>query len=254
MTRYARQAILPEIGEQGQRRLRAAHAVIVGVGGIGSVSAELLARAGVGRLTLIDFDLVEESNLGRQALYTTADIGEPKAEAAKRRIAAINPDVVVTAVVDHLERGSLPLLDGCDIVVDGTDNMETRFLINERCRGELPVIFSSAVMDRGSVLPVVRGGACYACLFRTKRNGESCCEHGVINGAVHLAGTVAATEAIKLLVGVRPMAGLFSFSLFDARFAVLTTRRDPACPVCGEKGGKAGKSGAKRTERKREEK
>ncbi len=232
--RYARQTILPEVGEEGQARLAASTVAIVGMGALGSVAAELLARAGVGRLKLIDFDILEMNNLQRQALYVTEDAGRPKVDAARERIAAINPDVTVDAVMDHLERRNLPWLDDADLVIDGTDNMETRFLINERCSGKRPVIFASAVMDKGSVLPVLPGRACYACIYGKKKNCETCCEHGVLNGATHVAASVAATEALKALLGLPAMDGLFSFSLFDSRFDLLRVRRDPKCGVCAK--------------------
>lgn len=230
MNRYQRQMILPEIGEEGQEKLRKAQVTIVGVGALGSIIAELLARAGIGKLTLIDSDFVELNNLQRQALYLTKDVGRPKVDAAKERLQAINPDVTVETVRDHLEKKNLSLLD-CDLVLDGTDNMETRFLLNEHCYGKLPIIFTSAVMDKGSVFPVLGDGPCYACVYGGKTNCEICCENGIINGATHLAATVAATEAVKFFIG-QPSLGMFSFSLFSARFDVLNVKRNPDCLVC----------------------
>lgn len=235
MNRYIRQTILPEIGEKGEEKLRSSSVVIVGVGALGSVQAELLGRAGVGKLTLIDFDIVEENNLPRQALYTTADVGSPKVDAAKKHLLEITPDVTVETVMDHLEKRNLNVLDGVDLVMDGTDNMETRFLINEHCYGKTPVIYTSAVMDKGSVLPVLGESVCYHCLYGNKKNAETCCEHGVINGATHLAATMAATEALKYLVGIQNIDGIFSFSLFDGRFEVLKVKQDPECSVCSGK-------------------
>ena len=232
INRHARQIILSQIGTEGQEKLKRSCVAIVGMGALGSVAAELLCRAGVGRLKLIDFDILELDNLQRQALYVTEDVGKPKVDSAKERLGAIDPAVAVETVMDHLEKRNLSLLDNVDLVVDGTDNMETRFLINERCSGKRPVIFTSAVMDKGSVLPVMPGRACYACVYGRKRNTETCCTHGVLNGATHVAASIAATEALKALFGLPVMDGLFSFSLFDGRFDLLHVRRDPECGVC----------------------
>jgi molybdopterin/thiamine biosynthesis adenylyltransferase len=236
INRYSRQIALPEIGKEGQERLHTATAAIVGVGALGSVEAELLARAGIGHLVLIDFDLVEENNLPRQALYTEADIGKAKVEAATERISAINSSVEATAIMDHLEKKNISAhLDNVDIILDGTDNMETRFLINKHSYGKVPVIYTSAVKDKGSIFPVLGNGACYHCIYGSKQNAETCCEDGVLNGATHLAATIAATEAIKFLIGQPALEGIFSFSLFDSRFQTLKVKKNPDCKVCGKK-------------------
>ncbi len=208
--RYSRQVLFAGIGLEGQRKLGAAHVAIVGCGATGAATAALLARAGVGRLTLIDRDFVEESNLQRQVLYDEADAREalPKAEAARRKIALFNGAARVDAhVADVVPANIHTLLDGVEVVLDGTDNYETRYLINDyavECR--VPWIYAAAVGAYGATMNVLPGEtACLACLFPDKPGGvvETCDTAGILNMAVNWAASIQAMEALKLLSGAR---------------------------------------------------
>ncbi len=206
--RYSRQLLFPGIGEEGQRRLGQARVAIVGVGAIGSVSAGLLARAGVGRLRLVDRDFVEPSNLQRQSLFDESDATEglPKAAAAARKIANFNCQVVVEPEVADLTPENVEcLLEGAQVVLDGTDNFETRYLINDYCvKNRVPWLYAAAVGSYAVTLNVLPGEtACLACVFPEAPRGalETCDTAGVLNSAVSLVASVQAGEALKLLVG-----------------------------------------------------
>jgi len=205
--RYSRQILFPGIGEEGQRKLAAARVVIVGCGATGSALAGLLARAGVGTLGIIDRDYVEPSNLQRQSLFDERDAAEslPKAIAAARKIAAFNSHIVVEPKVDDLVPANIAsLLEGAQLILDGTDNFETRYLINDYAVDRsLPWIYSAAVGSYGVTLNVLpRQTACLACIFPDSPRGmvETCETSGILNSAVNLVASVAATEALKLLV------------------------------------------------------
>ncbi|HEU4464370.1 MAG TPA: ThiF family adenylyltransferase [Gemmatimonadota bacterium] len=241
--RYVRQRILPEISDVGQERLARSHAVIVGCGALGSVQAQLLARAGVGRLTVVDRDFVELGNLQRQILFTDADAkaAEPKALAAERALAAINPDIEVRGVVDDLRPGTAEdLLAGADVVCDGTDNFETRYLINDwAVRERVPWVYAGVVGTGGLVLPIVPGEtACLACVFETPPEPGSlptCETAGVLGPAVAVVAGVQATETMKLLVGARDrlLAGLLRYDGWDGSFTILATGGPrTGCPAC----------------------
>ena len=205
--RYSRQILFPGIGEEGQRKLAAARVVIVGCGATGSALAGLLARAGVGTLGIIDRDYVEPSNLQRQSLFDERDAAEslPKAIAAARKIAAFNSHIVVEPKVDDLVPANIAsLLEGAQLILDGTDNFETRYLINDYAVDRsLPWIYSAAVGSYGVTLNVLpRQTACLACIFPDSPRGmvETCETSGILNSAVNLVASVAVTEALKLLV------------------------------------------------------
>jgi len=205
--RYSRQILFPGIGEEGQRKLAAARVVIVGCGATGSALAGLLARAGVGTLRIIDRDYVEPSNLQRQSLFDERDAAEslPKAIAAARKIAAFNSHIVVEPKVDDLVPANIAsLLEGAQLILDGTDNFETRYLINDYAVDRsLPWIYSAAVGSYGVTLNVLpRQTACLACIFPDSPRGmvETCETSGILNSAVNLVASVAVTEALKLLV------------------------------------------------------
>lgn len=242
--RYIRQEILPEIGVDGQARLAAAHAVIVGCGALGSFQAQLLARAGVGRLTLIDRDFVERSNLQRQVLFTDADAasGMPKAVAAERALGAINPEILVTGIVDDLNAGTaLALLAGADVLCDGTDNFETRYLLNDYAvRERIPWVYGGVIGTGGLVLPILPGETpCLRCVFEVPPAPGSlptCETAGVLGTAVAVIAGVQATETLKLLVGAadRVLKALLRYDAWEPEFGIVKTgppRRD--CPVCG---------------------
>jgi len=208
--RYSRQVLFREIGPEGQKRLGSAHAAVVGCGATGSAVASLLARAGAGTLRIIDRDYVEPSNLQRQSLFDEADATEslPKAIAAARKIAAFNSQIVVEPQVADLTPENVgQLLSGVQLVLDGTDNFETRYLINDYCvKNSLPWIYAAAVGSYGVTLNIIPGQtACLACVFPDPPHGtfETCETAGILNSAVNLVASIAASEALKFLVGAQ---------------------------------------------------
>ncbi len=245
--RYSRQILFRGIGEHGQTRLGAARAAIVGCGATGSALAGLLARAGVGTLRIIDRDYVEPSNLQRQSLFDENDAAEslPKAVAAARKIAAFNSETRVEAKVEDLIPGNVEaLLEGMDLILDGTDNFETRYLLNDYAVDRsLPWIYSAAVGSYGVTLNVLPGEtACLACIFPDSPRGmvETCETSGILNSAVNLVASIAATEAMKLLIG-DPVAKalrrtLLSFDVWTNEHAEISAAQPRAgCRACGQR-------------------
>ena len=240
--RYSRQVLFAGIGSQGQRRLAEARVAIVGCGATGSALASLLARAGVGMLRIIDRDYVEPSNLQRQTLFDEADALEslPKAIAAGRKIASFNSSVVVEAKVSDLRpENAEELLDGVQLILDGADNFETRYLVNDySVRNSLPWIYSAAVGSYAITMNVIPGEtACLSCVFPQTPNGivETCETAGILNSAVNFAASVAATEAIKLLTGATQQMRrtLLSYDLWrNERAEVSAAKPRPDCPTC----------------------
>lgn len=240
--RYSRQRVLPEIGAEGQERLLASSVLLIGAGALGCAQAQLLARAGVGRMRIADRDLVEIHNLQRQLLFDERDAQErlPKAEAAARRLRSANSSLAVEAVVADVTSGNVEaLLDGVGVVLDGTDNLETRYLINDACvkRG-VPWIYGGAVGTSGMVMAVRPGaGPCLRCLFPEPAPPGSLptCElSGVLNAAPAVVGALQVVEAIRLLVGAPPRRpGLLALDLWAGTFRSAAVRRDEACRCCG---------------------
>lgn len=238
--RYARQLSLPGVGPAGQARLKAARVLIVGTGGLGSPAALYLAAAGVGTLGLVDHDVVDASNLHRQLLHATPDVGRPKVDSARDRLAALNPHV--TVVGHHAQLSSanaLALLRGWDLVLDGSDNFPTRYLVNDAC-GLLgvPYVYGSVQRFEGQVAVFGGDGPCYRCLFREPPPPglvPTCAEAGVFGVMPGLIGTLQATEALKWLLGLgTPLAGrLLLLDALTMRQRVIEVRKDPACPLCG---------------------
>ena len=241
--RYVRQAILPEVGPAGQARLAQRHAAVVGCGALGSLQAELLARAGVGRLTVIDRDFVERSNLQRQSLFTDADAADrlPKAIAATRALRAINPEIAVDGVIDDLNPDTADtLLAGADVVCDGTDNFETRYLVNDwALREGVPWVYGGVIGTGGVVMPVVPGEtACLRCVFGEPPPAgavPTCETAGVLGSAVAVVAGLQATEILKLLLG-RPEAvhrALLRYDGWEVGFTpVRTGGPSTDCPLC----------------------
>ena len=241
--RYSRQILFPGIGAAGQEKLRQATVALVGCGATGSTVASLLARAGVGTLRIVDRDYVEPSNLQRQALFDEADAAEslPKAAAAARRLASFNSEVQVEARVADLDPGNIAeLLQGADLVLDGTDNFETRYLINDYAvqRG-VPWIYAAAVGSYGVTMNVLPGEtACLACVFPESPRGavETCDTAGILNSAATMVAAVEVTEALKLLVGARDRVrrSLLSFDLWrNEQSEISTAGARGDCRACG---------------------
>ncbi|MGH9503845.1 MAG: ThiF family adenylyltransferase [Terriglobales bacterium] len=243
--RYSRQALFSGIGREGQLRLAGARVALVGCGATGSALASLLARAGVGSIRIIDRDFVEPSNLQRQTLFDEADAAQslPKSIAAARRISAFNSQIVIEPEVADLVPANIEsLLAGMQLVLDGTDNFETRYLINDfAVKTSLPWIYTAAVGSYGVTLNVLPGEtACLACLFPEEPRGafETCETAGILNSAINVAASIAATEAIKLLVGARPQLRRTLLSLdvwSNQRAEVQAGSPRPGCRACGDR-------------------
>ena len=241
LLRYNRHLILPEVGLAGQTRLKNARVLLVGAGGLGSPTALYLAAAGVGHLGLVDFDAVDLSNLQRQILHGTSDVGRSKLESARRRLTDINPHVELATYEARLGAGNaLQLIAGYDLVVDGTDNFTTRYLVNDACvLLGVPNVYGSIFRFEGqaSVL-ATPDGPCYRCLFRSPPPAglvPSCAEGGVLGVLPGLVGTIQATEALKLLLGAgEPLIGrLLLIDALRMEFKTVKLRKDPDCPACG---------------------
>lgn len=242
LRRYSRHLIIPEVGLAGQERLRAARVLCVGAGGLGSPVISYLAAAGVGRLGIVDDDVVDETNLQRQILFTTADIGRAKAEVAAERVRAMNPYVAVDPIRVRLDHTNARELVGLyDVVVDGTDNFSSRYLINDACVLEgKPDVYGSIFRFDGQVSVFgAPGGPCYRCLFPQRPPAgtvPTCAEGGVLGVLAGMVGTLQANEAIKLVLGIgEPLVG--TLALIDAletRVRHVRIAKDPRCPLCGE--------------------
>ena len=241
--RYARHIILPGIGGDGQRRLMGAKAVVIGAGGLGSPAAMYMAAAGVGTLGLVDFDRVDLSNLQRQLLHDTDDVGRPKVESASERLADLNPNVDVVAHETLLSsENAFDVLGGYDVVVDGTDNFPVRYLVNDACQmlGK-PLVYGSIYQWEGQASVFLPGPEtpCYRCLFPEPPppgTVPSCAEGGVFGVLPGIIGSIQAVEAIKLILGAgESLVG--KLLLYDAlrnEFTTVKLRWDPDCPVCGK--------------------
>ncbi len=241
-SRYSRHLLLPEVGEEGQQRLLESKALIIGAGGLGSPVALYLAAAGVGTIGIVDFDVVDGSNLQRQILHDSRRIGTPKAESARETLRALNPDVRVAV---HQTRftadNALEIIDGYDVVVDGADNFPTRYLVNDASLHlRVPVVHGSIFRFEGqaTVFDPYRG-PCYRCLFPEPPPPElapSCAEAGVLGVLPGVIGSIEAMEALKLLLGIgESLAGrLLLYDALEEDFRIVALRRDPDCPACAD--------------------
>ncbi len=245
LDRYSRHLLLPEVGLRGQQRLRAARVALVGAGGLGSPAALYLAAAGVGHITLIDDDRVERSNLQRQVLHRDADIGRPKVDSGRATLLALNPDIEVVPVQQRLQADNVEvLLAGHDVIVDGSDNFATRYLVNDACVAlQLPMVYGAVQRFEGQVAifwaraPGARG-ACYRCLFPQPPAAQfapNCAEAGVLGVLPGLIGMLQATETVKLLLGIgEPLVNrLLRVDALSMRFDRIGLGPDPACGSCG---------------------
>jgi adenylyltransferase/sulfurtransferase len=240
--RYSRHLIMPEVGMEGQRRLKAARILCVGAGGLGSPLGLYLAAAGVGTIGIVDFDVVDETNLQRQVMHGTRDVGRPKIASARDRLLDINPNIEVIGHETPLtSANALEILEPYDVVIDGTDNFPTRYLVNDACvlLGK-PNVYGSIFRFEGQLsVFYAKEGPCYRCLFREPPPPglvPSCAEGGVLGVLPGIVGTLQALEGIKLIIGRgQPMIGrLLLFDALALRFRELKVRKDPSCPMCGE--------------------
>ena len=240
--RYGRHLIMPEVGLSGQKKIKAASVLLVGAGGLGSPAAMYLAAAGVGRIGIVDFDTVDFSNLQRQIIHSTDDVGKPKLHSARERIVSINPHVEVETYETSLtSENALEILGEYDVIVDGTDNFPTRYLVNDACvlLGK-PNVYGSIFRFEGqaSVFHAERG-PCYRCVYAEPPPPglvPSCAEGGVLGVLPGIIGTIQATEALKLILGEGyPLIGrLLLFDAMKMRFRELRLRKNQECPICGD--------------------
>ena len=239
LLRYSRQIMLPQVDALGQQKLLDSSALIVGMGGLGSPVAMYLASAGVGHLILADFDQVEISNLQRQIIHATSDIGRDKVDSAYDRLKQLNPDITITRFKQKLDDAALDdLVPQVDVVIDGCDNFTTRFAVNRACvKHHTPLVSGAAIRFEGQVSVFLNdgNGPCYHCLY--KEGGEEemrCSENGVLAPLTGLIGSLQAIEAIKVLVNIgEPLAGrLLLIDALTMEIRVLRLRKDPNCGVC----------------------
>jgi adenylyltransferase/sulfurtransferase len=242
IARYSRHLIMPEMGMAGQRKLKQGSVLLIGTGGLGSPLALYLAAAGVGHIGLVDFDVVDSSNLQRQIIHGTSTVGVAKTESAKRRLADLNPQIEVTTYETQItSENAFDLLRPYDVIIDGTDNFPTRYLTNDASviLGK-PNVYGSIFRFEGqaTVFSPKDGGPCYRCLYPEPPPPglvPSCAEGGVLGVLPGVIGTIQATEAIKLITGIgEPLIGrLMLYDALAMRFRELKLRRNPECPVCG---------------------
>ena len=242
IARYSRHLIMPEVALDGQKKLKKAKVLTIGAGGLGSPLALYLAAAGVGTIGIVDFDVVDESNLQRQIIHGTSDIGRPKMESARDRIKDINPNVEVIAYEEALtSENALEIFEDYDVIVDGTDNFPTRYLVNDACvlTGK-PNVYGSIFRFEGQASVFwAEEGPCYRCLYPEPPPPglvPSCAEGGVLGILPGAIGTIQATETVKLVLGIgEPLIGrLLLYDALGMSFREMKLRKDPNCPVCGE--------------------
>jgi molybdopterin/thiamine biosynthesis adenylyltransferase/rhodanese-related sulfurtransferase len=240
--RYSRHLIMPEVGLEGQLKLKRARVLLIGTGGLGAPLGLYLAAAGVGHLGLVDFDVVDFSNLQRQVTFSTGDVGKPKTEAAKARLSGLNPTIEIQTFETRLtSENALELFRDFDIIVDGTDNFPTRYLVNDACLllGK-PNVYGSIFRFEGQATVFgYPGGPCYRCLYPEPPPPglvPSCAEGGVLGVLPGIVGSIQAMETIKLILGAgEPLVGrLLLFDALGMRFRELKLRKNPGCPLCGD--------------------
>jgi len=241
LLRYSRQIILPEVGIEGQQALLDSSMLLIGVGGLGSPSAMYLAAAGVGHLIIADFDKVELSNLQRQVIHHTDDIGEFKVDSAKAKMLAINPDIKITTVKDLSENNLNAWVAKADVVLDGTDNFDTRFRVNQACVEEKTPLISAAVIRFEGQLSVFKGyeadQPCYQCLYSVEgNNNENCTDNGILAPVAGILGTMQALQAIKVVLNLgEQLAGkLMIVDALDLSFRNVTINKDKSCTICNK--------------------
>ncbi len=246
LARYARHIVLPEVGGAGQLRLRRARVLVIGAGGIGSPVLHYLGAAGIGQLDVVDDDRVDASNLQRQTLYTTADLGRLKAEAAAAAVARLNPHVTVRPLASRIDAANAAsLLDGADAVIDGSDNFDTRLAVADAALARRVPLISAAVGRFEGQVGVYRGWEpdrpCYRCFVGAapQRDGLTCAEEGVLGPVTGVVGSLAALEVIRQLApfGEDSAGKLVLIDLLALRFRTLSLRKDPGCPACGADAG-----------------
>lgn len=237
--RYSRQTLLREIGEEGQNRIGGSKAVVIGCGALGTHAASLLTRAGVGRVLIVDRDRVELSNLQRQTLFSEADVGEPKAIVAGKLLRRVNSEVDIQSAVVNINPGNVEdLVGGATVVVDATDNMEARFVVNDACvKLGIPWVYGGAVATAGMVLAVIPGGPCLRCVFpKLPPTGHlpTCDTVGIVNTLPSSVASIEVTEALKIMLGQDTTPELIVMDVWSQEIQKVRVRRDPECESCGK--------------------
>ncbi len=237
-SRYSRQVLLPEIGPSGQKKLAKARAVVIGCGALGTHSLSLLVRAGVGNVTVVDRDVVELTNLQRQTMFHEDDVGRPKAEAAEERLRKINSEIAIKGVVADVSKANVERLIGsATVVIDATDNMETRYLVNDASvRLGIPWVYGGAVGISGMVMVVVEDGPCLRCVFpNPPRPGElpTCNTVGIINTLPSIVASVQVTEAFKVMMDKETTPELMVLDVWNQEIQKIKVRKNPKCACCG---------------------
>jgi molybdopterin/thiamine biosynthesis adenylyltransferase len=239
--RYSRHIIMGDVGSSGQRKLLRSKALILGAGGLGSPAAVYLALAGVGTVGLVDFDVVELSNLQRQILHHTPDVGRPKLESARDNIHAYNPDVNVVLHETRLESdNAMDIISQYDLVINGADNFATRYLVNDACYLlNKPLVDGSILIFDGQTTVFMPGKGCYRCLFPSPPPPgmvPNCAEAGVLGALTGLVGSIQATEALKLFLGIGEslVSRLLLIDALSMSFREVKLKRNPECPLCGD--------------------
>ncbi len=235
-TRYERQEQFREIGTKGQNILKKKTVLIIGIGALGSTSSELLCRAGIGKLILVDDDKVELSNLQRQSLFSEKDIKKSKAKSAKKRLNEINQDVKIEIYENRLTKSNINLIKKAmpDIVLDCSDNLETRFLINEFCtNNNIPWVFCTVAGSRGFAKLIYKN-ACFNCIFEKNKIGQTGNEVGIINSVVNFASSIQVTEAIKFLLNKKTEDNLIYFDVWTLNLEKIKVKRQKNCKICGK--------------------
>ncbi len=242
ITRYSRHILLPEVGGKGQKKLAQARVLVVGAGGLGSPAILYLAAAGIGTIGIIDNDTVDLTNLQRQVIHHTEDLGRSKVLSAQDKVKALNPDVTVIPLEKRLDaNNAIDIIKDYDIVVDGADNFPTKFLINDACYfAERPLVHGAILRFEGRVFTILpRKTACYRCIFKAPPPAgvvPSCQEAGVIGVLAGVIGTIQATEVLKLVIGIgTPITNrLLDYDAKTSRFRQIKASKRPECPLCGE--------------------
>jgi len=240
--RYSRHLILPEVGLQGQKKLKAGSVLIVGAGGLGSPAGMYLAAAGVGKIGIVDFDKIDLSNLQRQIMHATEDVGTSKCASAKKRMQEINPEIEVVVHEEQVSQANIEkLVKLYDVVIDATDNFSTRYLINDACvLGKKPNIYGAIYRFEGQASVFAPGQGCYRCLFPFPPPPDTvpnCAEGGVLGVLAGIIGVLQATEAIRILIGMGSglIGRLMLYDAMEMRFDTLNVKRNADCPICGDK-------------------
>jgi adenylyltransferase/sulfurtransferase len=238
--RYSRQVLLPEIGRQGQSKLGKSKAVVIGCGALGTNALSFLVRAGVGQVVVVDRDVVELSNLQRQALFEEADVGHPKARVAERRLKGVNSQIEVRGIVADVSHANIEsLIKGATVVLDATDNMDTRFLVNDACvKHGIPWVYAGAVGVTGMVMPVVKGGPCLRCIFpNLPQPGQlpTCDTVGIVNTLPAVVAAFEVTEAFKIMQGKDPVRGLMVVDVWQGEVQRIKAMKNPSCGTCAKR-------------------